>query len=68
MKKKRKERKEKKRKEKEYNKCWWEISENEYEKTCEKEIWEEEREFSIYDVRRSRHEEFKWTNVNEILH
>ena len=58
----------KKKKEKKYDKCWWEISENEYEKIYEKEIREEERELSIYDVWRSRREEFKYANFSEALH
>ena len=40
----------KEKKEKEYDKCWWKINEDKYEKTREEEIREEEREFSIYDV------------------
>ena len=58
----------KERKEKEYDKCWWKIDEDEYEKTRKKEIEEEERELLIYNVRRSRREEFKCTNFNETLH
>ena len=60
--------KEKKRKKKEYDKCWWEISEDEYEKAREKEIREKEREFSICDVRRSRREEFKCASFHEVSH
>ena len=58
----------KEKKEKEYDECWWKISENKYKKIYEKEIREKKRELSIYDVRRSCREEFKCTNFSEILH
>ena len=57
-----------KRREEEYDKCWWEISEDEYEKAHEEEIWEEEREFLICDVQRSRREEFKCASFSEASH
>ena len=57
-----------KKKEKEYNKCWWEISEDEYKKTHEEKIREEEREFLICDVREFRCEEFKCASFSEASH
>ena len=57
-----------KREEEEYNKCWWEISEDEYKRTYEEKIREEEKEFLICDVRKSRRKEFKCTSFSEVLH
>ena len=59
---------EEKKEKKEYDKCWWKIDENKYERTCEEEIREEKQELSIYDIRRSCREEFKCTNFSKALH